>query len=193
MTLIQLLACLPACLHSALFWKNNYFITFHLLKLYLDPTGCNRPFSLKLAGQLALLSWAKSYCLYPVFCLKDNVAAFWVLKKELCVHQLPCLGVFQISAGLMKNILSVHMPGRMHVIALNLQALESFTPRQVIQGCCGKKVCCMCHRPALLGCKEQSSGDSHAHRPVISEKWKVRLNHIEVPRHPAKKIFQIGK
>lgn len=35
---------------------------------------------------------------------------------------------FQISAGLMKDITSVHKPDETHVIALTLHALEPFTP-----------------------------------------------------------------
>ena len=87
----------------------------------------------------------------------------------------------------MKDITSVCKPGETHVIALTLHALEPFTPRQDIQGCCGKNLPCVCHRPASLGHKEQSSGASHAHRPALSEKWKIRLNQVEVARHPAKK------
>lgn len=45
----------------------------------------------------------------------------------------------------------------------------------------------VCHRPASLGHKEQSSGVSHAHRPTLGEKWKIHFNQIEVTRHPAPK------
>lgn len=41
---------------------------------------------------------------------------------------------FQISAGVMKDITSVHKPGEMHVIALTLHTLEPFTQRH---SCCG--------------------------------------------------------
>lgn len=87
----------------------------------------------------------------------------------------------------MKDITSVHKPDETHVIALTLHALEPFTPWQGIQGCRGKNMSHMCHRPASLGHKERSSGVSHAHRPALGEKWKIHFNRIEVTRHPAPK------